>query len=198
MKEEKLFYDPRSSLLLELVEEYIEHNLIAEAETLLKDYLRTNPMSEKAISLWIKIATLQKDEEKEKYLRQKLREIKEKKGETVKFEEIVERKEEAVEKKEELEKKEGKREEHREILEFLKGIDELEEVKDDEELLSFLTVVSTYLKKWGFGEPEQIIIESEKPEVGFRMNGRWNFLVFRENTNFVTLRWTLKKLKWKE
>jgi len=197
MKEEKLFYDPRSSLLLELVEEYIEHNLIAEAETLLKDYLRTNPMSEKAVSLWIKIATIQKDEEKERYLRQKLREIKEKKGEAVKFEEIVEKKEEVVEEKKEVEVKEGEGE-HKEILEFLKGIDELEEVKDDEELLSFLTVMSTYLKKWGFGEPEQIIIESEKPEVGFRMNGKWNFLVFRENTNFVTLRWTLKKLKWKE
>jgi len=191
MKEEKLFYDPRSSLLLELVEEYIEHNLIAEAETLLKDYLRTNPMSEKAILLWIKIATIQKDERKESYLREKLREIKKKKGEKEEFEEIVERKEKGVK---ELEKAEIKGE----ILDFLKDIDELEELKEDEELLLFLEVLSKYLKKWGFGDPEQVIVESDKPEVGFKMDGNWSFLVFKENTNFVTLRWILKKLKWKE
>ncbi len=189
MREEKLFYDPRSSLLLELVEEYIEHNLITEAETLLKDYLRTNPMSEKAIFLWIKIATIQKDDKKEEYLRQKLREIKEKKGELIDFEKIVIRKEEEKEEKVELKG---------EIFEFLKGIDELEEIREDEELLSFLTVVGTYFKKWGFGEPEEVIIESERPEIGVKTNSKWNFLLFKKNTNFVTLRWVLKKLKWKK
>ncbi len=190
MKEEKLFYDPRSTLLLELVEEYIEHNLLAEAETLLKDYLRTNPLSEKAITLWIKIAREQKDTEKERHLREKLRKIKEKKGEEVKFEEEI--KEEI---KEEVKIEEEEREEVK-VFEFLRDIKEIEKVKKDEELLSFITILVPYFKKWGIGEPQEVIVECEKPEIGFKSNGKWNFVEFKKDTNFVTLKWALKKLKW--
>lgn len=195
MKEEKLFYDPRSSLLLELVEEYIEHNLIIEAETLLKDYLRSSPLSERALTLWIRIAELQKDEEKVNYLTEKLREIKERKGEK-----MVEKDKVKLEEKREVEIKEKIKpaEQKEELFEFLKDIDELEEIREDDELLPFMTVIETYFKKWGIDEPKEIIVEKDLPEVGFKGNGKWKFLLFKKNTNFVTLRWIVKKLKWKE
>ncbi|MEN3044269.1 MAG: hypothetical protein ABDH37_03505 [Candidatus Hydrothermales bacterium] len=191
MKEEKLFYDPRSSLLLELVEEYIDHNLIVEAETLLKDYLRSSPLSEKALLLWIKIAEIQKDEKKEIYLREKLREIREKKGEKADLKDIK------ISEKTETPKLEEREAEER-FLEFLKGIEELERVEKNEELLFFVNLLDTYLKKWGIGEPLEIIIESELPEIGFKTNNDWKFLLFKKNTDFVTLRWVIKKLRWKE
>ncbi|MEO0270882.1 MAG: hypothetical protein ABIM58_01180 [candidate division WOR-3 bacterium] len=195
MKEEKLFYDPRSSLLLELVEEYIEHNLIIEAETLLKDYLRSSPFSERALSLWIKIAELQKDQEKVKYLKEKLREIREKKDK-----QIIEEEKIKIEKKEDIERKEEIElaEEKEELFDFLKGIDELEEIRENDDLLPFVTVIEAYFKKWGIGEPREIIVEKDLPEVGFKGYGKWKFLIFKKNTNFVTLRWIVKKLKWKE
>ncbi len=195
MKEEKLFYDPRSSLLLELVEEYIEHNLIIEAETLLKDYLRSSPLSERALNLWIRIAEFQKDDEKVKYLKEKLREVKEKKGER-----IIEVDKIKLEEKKEIERKEEIKvtEQKEELFEFLKDIDELEEIREDDELLPFVTVIETYFKKWGIGEPREIIVEKDLPGVGFKGNGKWKFLIFKKNTNFVTLRWIVKKLKWKE
>ncbi|MEN3046468.1 MAG: hypothetical protein ABDH49_05765 [Candidatus Hydrothermales bacterium] len=192
MKEEKLFYDPRSSLLLELVEEYIDHNLITEAETLLKDYLRSSPLSERALLLWIRIAEIQKDEKKEAYLREKLREIREKKGEKTDLEEarVLERKE--------ILKKEEKKKYEEELIEFLKGIEGFERVEKDDKLLYFLNLLDTYFKKWGLGDPQEIIVESEFPEVGIRTSNDWKFLIFKKNTNFVTLSWVVKKLRWKK
>jgi hypothetical protein len=183
-KEEILFYDPRSSLLLELVEEYIEHDLLLEAETLLKDYLKSTPMDKRAISLWIKIAQKQGDKDKEEYLIKKMSEISEIKEDKVR--------EEVKVKEEEKEEREIIKEE---FLNFLKDIDEIEKISRDDETIPFLTFLEPYFRKWGVGNIQSFIIESDISGVGVKDKNGWFFIKFRKNVNFVSLTWALKKLE---
>lgn len=170
MMEEKLVYDPKSSLILDLVEEYINHYLYEEAETLLKDFLRENPITKRAIELWMEIAKAQKDTEKYNKLKEKYEKIK-----RVYVEEKVKIKE-------------------KEFLKERKEIEKLEEIstfpfgKAEE-------IFNNFFKGFGLGEIKKIIVEDVNLTLYLKYNHKWLEIKFKENTKFPQVTWIMKSLE---
>lgn len=168
--EETLKYDPKSSLILDLVEEYINHYLYEEAETLLKDYLKDSPISERAIKLWMKIAEGQKDFEKYRKLKEKFEKI-----EKIYFEEKIKIKE-------------------REFLKERKEIEEIKEVND----FPFVEIkegIEIFLKGFGLGSVKKIITEDKNIILYIKKDEKWREIKFKENTKFPHVTWVMKSIE---
>jgi len=168
--EETLKYDPKSSLILDLVEEYINHYLYEEAETLLKDYLKDSPITPRAIKLWMRIAELQKDFEKYKKLKEKYEKI-----EKIYFEEKIKVKEK----------------------ELLKGKKEIEGIKelDDFPFIEIKEGIEIFLKGLGLGNVKKIIAEDKNAILYIRKNEKWREIKFKENTKFSNVTWIMKSIE---
>jgi hypothetical protein len=168
--EETLKYDPKSSLILDLVEEYINHYLYEEAETLLKDYLKDSPITPRAIKLWMKIAEAQKDFEKYRKLKEKIEKI-----EKIYFEEKIKIKEK----------------------EFLKERKEIEEIKeiDDFPFIEIKESIEIFLKGFGLGNVKKIIVEDKNIILYIKKNERWRGIKFKENTKFPNVTWVMKSIE---
>ncbi len=168
--EEKLIYDPKSTLILDLIEEYINHYLYEEAETLLKDYLKDMPLSKRAIQLWMKIAEGKGETEKYKKLKEKFEKL-----EKIYFEEKIEIKE-------------------KEFLKERKEVENIKEMnifpfKEMEETLNF------FLKGLKLGKPEKMIVEDKNISLYIKKNAKWREIKFKETTKFPEATWIMKSLE---
>lgn len=168
--EDKLIYDPKSTLILDLVEEYINHYLYEEAETLLKDYLKDVPLSKRAIQLWMKIAEGKGETEKYNKLKEKFEKL-----EKIYFEEKIKIKEkEFLHERKEIESV-------RELPKF--PFNEMEKVLD------------IFLKGLKLGKAKKIIIEDKNIFLYSLKNGKWTEIKFKENTKFPEAIWIMKSLE---
>ncbi|MEO0267074.1 MAG: hypothetical protein ABIM36_02940 [candidate division WOR-3 bacterium] len=168
--EEKLVYDPKSTLILDLVEEYINHYLYEEAETLLKDYLKDAPLSKRAIELWMKIAEGKGEVEKYKKLKEKFEKL-----EKIYLEEKIKIKEK----------------------EFLKERKEVEEIREIQEfpLKEMEELFESFLKGLKLGKAKKIIIEDKNIFLYIKKNGKWTEIKFKESTKFPEATWIMKSLE---
>ncbi len=168
--EESLTYDPKSPLILDLVEEYITHYLYEEAETLLKDYLRENPITKKAIELWMKIAEAQDDKEKLEKLKEKFGKI-----EKIYFEEKIKIKEK----------------------EFLQERKEIEEITQRNNFPFEEIEESLYplLKSFGLGKIQRIIMEDSTIFLYIAKDSKWTEIKFKSATKFPQVTWIMKSLE---
>lgn len=168
--EEKLVYDPKSPLILDLVEEYINHYLYEEAETLLKDYLKDAPLSKRAIELWMKIAQGKGEHEKYKKLKEKFE----------KFEKIY------LEEKIKIKEKE-----------FLKERKEVENIRETKEfpLVEMEKPLEIFLKGLKLGKTKKIIIEDKNIFLYVKKNEKWIEIKFKEDTKFPQATWIMKSLE---
>jgi|Deesub1362B_J571_1020462.scaffolds.fasta_scaffold00021_85 hypothetical protein len=168
--EERLTYDPKSPLILDLVEEYITHYLYEEAETLLKDYLKENPITKKAVEIWMRIAEAQGDREKYEKLKEKFGKI------------------EKVYSQEKLKIKER---------EFLQGREEIEEIIQTNDFPFEGMEESLYplLKGFGLGEIQRIIMEDSTIYLYVTKDSKWTEIKFRSDTKFPQVTWIMKSLE---
>ncbi len=168
--EEKLTYDPKSSLILDLVEEYINHYLYEEAETLLKDYLKDAPLSKRAIELWMKIAQGKGELDKYNKLKEKFE----------KLEKIY------VEEKVKIKEKE-----------FLKERKEVESIRELREFpfKGMEGMLEIFLKGLKLGNTKRIIVEDKNIFLYISKNGKWTEIKFKESTKFPEATWIMKSLE---
>lgn len=168
--EERLTYDPKSPLILDLVEEYITHYLYEEAETLLKDYLKENPITKKAVEIWMRIAEAQGDKEKYEKLKEKFGKI-----EKVYFEEKLKIKE----------------------REFLQERKEIEEITQRNNFPFEGMEESLYplIKAFGLGKIHRIIMEDSAIFLYIAKDRKWTEIKFRSATKFPQVTWIMKSLE---